>query len=341
LNQNPRKNNSRPGSGRFSDKNNSRPGYGKSSHGDRDKYSDKPGNRYSDKSGNKFGDKYGDKSNNRFSDKNRPARKPGPFRSVPPEEEAAPTPTWMRKVKNLHTEKGREKEGKFLAEGMHCVEEVMLHHEELITDIYYTASAKETPLGKKILASELNTHEITEDEMADMSTTVTSQGVFAVCRAQALRPDWDTAKFITLVDAVQDPGNLGAIFRSSIGFGMDAVVMGTGSVNPFNPKVVRGSSGTFLRMPFETRVDLAERIQYLRGKGYTILATSSHTHHTLENLPKIKKKVAFLVGNEGAGSRYTDLADAVIKIPMNSELESLNVAVAHGIMSYFLIKGRK
>jgi TrmH family RNA methyltransferase len=142
---------------------------------------------------------------------------------------------------------------------------------------------------------------------------------------------------ITLVDAVQDPGNLGTIFRTSLGFGSDGMILGRGTVSPFNPKVVRGSSGTFLRVPFEFDVDLVDQINFLRSKGYTIIATDLHAKQSLRQIPQNKlRKMAFLVGNEGAGTNpyFIELADETVKIPMSSELESLNVAVAHGILSY-------
>jgi TrmH family RNA methyltransferase len=73
-----------------------------------------------------------------------------------------------------------------------------------------------------------------------------------------------------------------------------------------------------------------------------VVATSSHAKQTLEQA-KLRKKVALIVGNEGAGSgaSYLDMADAVVKIPLKSKVESLNVAVAHGILSYQLIHGRE
>jgi TrmH family RNA methyltransferase len=115
------------------------------------------------------------------------------------------------------------------------------------------------------------------------------------------------------------------------------MVLGRGTVSPFNPKVVRGSSGTFLRVPFEFDIDLIDHINFLRSKGYTIIATDLHAKQTLRDIPARKlRKMAFLVGNEGAGTNpyFIELADETVKIPMSSELESLNVSVAHGILSY-------
>ena len=111
-------------------------------------------------------------------------------------------------------------------------------------------------------------------------------------------------------------------------------------MNPFNPKVVRGSSGTFLRVPFERDIDLVEQINCLRLKGYTIIATDLHGKQGLKEIkPNKMRKVAFLMGNEGAGTNQhlIEMADETVRIPMSNNLESLNVAVAHGILSYEML----
>ena len=82
---------------------------------------------------------------------------------------------------------------------------------------------------------------------------------------------------------------------------------------------------------------MVDHINFLRSKGYTIIATDLHAKQSLRDIPKHKlRKMAFLVGNEGAGTNpyFIELADETVKIPMSSELESLNVSVAHGILSY-------
>ena len=219
-------------------------------------------------------------------------------------------PPWFKRMLALTTEKGREREGRFLGEGVHVVQELVSNHRELVLGVYVT--------------------EAFNDEAP--------QGIVAVARIASKKPVYESSRsVITLVDAVQDPGNLGTLFRTSLGFGSDGMILGRGTVSPFNPKVVRGSSGTFLRVPFEFGVDLVDQINFLRSKGYTIIATDLHAKQSLRQIPQNKlRKMAFLVGNEGAGTNpyFIELADETVKIPMSSELESLNVAVAHGILSY-------
>lgn len=247
-------------------------------------------------------------------------------------------PPWFKKLLALTTEKGREREGRFLGEGVHVVQELVSHHRELVIGVYMTEGFNDEALIEQINEAEIKLNILTEDQMKKISSTVTTQGIVAVARIASKKPVYESSRsVITLVDAVQDPGNLGTLFRTSLGFGSDGMILGRGTVSPFNPKVVRGSSGTFLRVPFEFDVDLVDQINFLRSKGYTIIATDLHAKQSLRQIPQNKlRKMAFLVGNEGAGTNpyFIELADETVKIPMSSELESLNVAVAHGILSY-------
>lgn len=253
-------------------------------------------------------------------------------------EESASNPPWFKKLLALTTEKGREREGAFLGEGVHVVDELVSHHREIVIAIYAVEGFTDENLIEKINEAEINLHMLSEEQMKRLSSTITTQGIIAHCRIASSKPNYEQSRSVlTLVDAVQDPGNLGTLFRTSLGFCSNGMVLGRGTVSPFNPKVVRGSSGTFLRVPFEYDMDLVEHINFLRSKGYTIIATDLHAKQSLGDIPPHKlRKMAFLVGNEGAGTNpyFIELADETVKIPMSSELESLNVAVAHGILSY-------
>lgn len=250
-------------------------------------------------------------------------------------------PPWFKRLLSLKTERGREKEDSFLLEGVRCIRDVMEHTPENLGQVLYTKEFKDIALLEELKEINVRTQCLSERDLKDVSGTTTPPGILAVCRSASMRPNWETAQYVTLIDGVQDPGNLGTIFRTSLGFGMDAVIMGKGTVDPFNPKVVRGSSGTLLRMPFETRVDLAERITFLQSKGFTVLATSPHAEEDISDI-KLRRKVAFLIGNEarGADSQYIDMANAAVRIDTSGDLESLNVAVAHGILAHKVKEAR-
>lgn len=253
-------------------------------------------------------------------------------------EEPAFNPPWFKRLLALTTEKGREREGRFLGEGVHVVEELVRKHREIVIAIYVVEGFENEELIEAINDAEIALHVLTAEQMKQLSSTMTPQGIIAHCNIANTKPVYDSSRSVlTLVDAVQDPGNLGTLFRTSLGFNSNGMILGRGTVSPFNPKVVRGSSGTFLRVPFEFDVDLIDHINFLRSKGYTIIATDLHAKQNLKQIASHKlRKMAFLVGNEGAGTNphLIELADETVKIPMSSELESLNVSVAHGILSY-------
>ncbi len=275
-----------------------------------------------------------------IEERSRQKNAPKPFHVPVDFSQEEKTPTWFKKIISLKTDRGREKEDQFLMEGTRCVKDVLEHTPDAIMQTLYTVGYPDTELLEGLRNTGTRVECLQEVDFKEVSTTVNGQGILVVCRAACTRPNWETARYVTLIDGVQDPGNLGAIFRTSLGFGMDAIVMGKGTVDPFNPKVVRGSSGTMLRMPFEAKVDLAERILFLQNKGFTVLATSPHAETDIADV-KLRKKVAFLIGNEGRGAEaeYIDMANAAVRIDTGS-VESLNVSVAHGILCHKVKESR-
>ncbi len=241
----------------------------------------------------------------------------------------------------LRTDKGRWKESRFLLEGAKNISDALTVSSGIIQAVYITEAFDDKVLADLLKKNRVQVMQVTTEELSVLSDAESPQPIIAVANFATLRPDWNTARYVTLCDAVQDPGNVGAIFRTSLALGMDAVILGKGSCDAYNPKVVRSSVGALLRLPFETGEDLQGKMEFLRTKGFSIVATSSHAPITLDKA-KLRKKVALIMGNEGAGTGATflDMADAVVKIPLKNKVESLNVAVAHGILSYQLIHGR-
>jgi tRNA G18 (ribose-2'-O)-methylase SpoU len=334
-----------------------RKAYGdKPSYGDRPKpaYGDRPARPYGDKPAygggdsrpprKAYGDKpaYGDRPKRDFGD--RPTRsygdRPSAYGDGPKPFQSELSPE-IKKFLHLTTEKGRYKDSRFLIEGAKNVADVVelspdILHIVLVADTFQDETLKAAVKEKKI-----RTSVVAASDLSALCGTETPQGIVAVANLGALRPDWARINTVTLLDGVQDPGNLGAILRTCAALGMDAVVLGKGTCDPYNPKVVRSSAASLLRLPLETGEDLATKIHFLRTKGFTIVATSPHAKVTLETA-KLRKKVALLFGNEGGGvgENLIDQADATVRIPMKGKVESLNVAVAHGLLTYDLMRLR-
>ena len=245
----------------------------------------------------------------------------------------------VKKFLPLLTEKGRHKESRFIIEGAKNVADVAEHSPDIIHTVLVADGFADAALKARLDALRVRTRVVAESDLSALCGTETPQGIVAVANFGSLRPDWTSIASVTLLDGVQDPGNLGAILRTSAALGMDAVVLGKGTCDPYNPKVVRASAAALLRMPLETGEDLATKIHFLRTKGFTIVATSPHAKITLDKA-KLRRKVALLFGSEGGGvgANLIDQADEVVRIPMKGKVESLNVAVAHGLLAYDLMR---
>jgi TrmH family RNA methyltransferase len=152
---------------------------------------------------------------------------------------------------------------------------------------------------------------------------------------------------IVVAAGLQDPGNLGTILRSSEAFGCAGVVLGEGTVSPFNSKVVRGSAGSIFRLPIvhghgKTPTKLQEVLEQLRAKGVRLIATSSHKGTSLDQA-NLQDEMAIFFGNEGAGLPRDVMAkmDEFVSIPHTQQVESLNAGVAASIVLYEAARQRK
>jgi RNA methyltransferase, TrmH family len=157
---------------------------------------------------------------------------------------------------------------------------------------------------------------------------------------------------ILVLSGLQDPGNVGTILRSAEAFGSAGVILGEGTVSPFNSKVVRASAGSVFRLPVihgqtsergkSSTTKLAEVSEKLRAKGVRLIATSSHKGTPLDQA-NLNGQVAIFFGNEGAGLPRELLAkmDESVAIPHTQQVESLNAGVAASIVLYEAARQRK
>jgi TrmH family RNA methyltransferase len=205
--------------------------------------------------------------------------------------------------------------------------------------VFFSASGEK--LAERLLPQigpHVETLILPDNLFAGMVASETPQGVAALVRypqksvADVLKRAESGP--VVVVAGLQDPGNLGTIVRSAEAFGAAGVVLGNGTVSPFNPKVVRGTAGSIFRLPM-AQGKTPEIVSQLRAGGVRLVATSSHKGVPLPeadwSLP-----LAVLVGGEGAGVSKDLLgkADEVVAIPHNPLVESLNAGVAASIVLY-------
>jgi TrmH family RNA methyltransferase len=167
-----------------------------------------------------------------------------------------------------------------------------------------------------------------------VASTDSPQPVLAVVRQRTSHLP-AAATFVMVADRIADPGNAGTIIRSAEAAGADAVVFTSGSVDPFNSKVVRATAGSLFRVPV-----VHAELDDLRVAGLAILATSSHrgVAHTDADLTG---RVALVVGNEAHGVADDAPVDGWITIPHAGAAESLNVAMAATVLAFEVARQRR
>ena len=168
------------------------------------------------------------------------------------------------------------------------------------------------------------------------------QGVAALVRLResSLESTLEKPGPLLAIAGIQDPGNLGTILRSAEAFEAAGVVLGEGTVSPFNSKMVRASAGSMFRVPvIQTKLGIV--VPQLRERGFRLVATSSHKGVPL-NQANLPDRVALFIGSEGAGIGRELLAqmDEIVVIPHSAKVESLNAGVAASIVLYELSRRR-
>src|SRR5271157_482904 len=175
------------------------------------------------------------------------------------------------------------------------------------------------------------------------------QGVAALVRLEEFSLDDLTERLqvgpIIVIAGLQDPGNLGTILRSSEAFGSAGIVLGEGTVSPFNAKVIRASAGSVFRLPFVV-AKMAGGLETIstkfRAQGVRMIATSSHKGTPLDQA-KLSGPLAIFIGSEGSGLPRSLMAqvDETVAIPHSPQVESLNAGVAASLVLYEAARQRR
>ena len=245
----------------------------------------------------------------------------------------------LKKLRSLARARTREKEGLLLAEGVRLVQEAVMAG-ATIQAAYYTDEVRReyAALVRKLRGAAGETAEITRRELASVSDVVTSQGVLALVRwhpveAVALLSRPAVPAIVVACDGLRDPGNMGSLLRTCAWFGVRGVLLGVGCVNVTNPKVVRGSMGALFRLTIAEEVDLPGTLVEARQFGFRVYgadASAPQRHDQTE----VAARAVIVLGSEahGLSKAVRDEADLLVSIPRYGEAESLNVAVACGVI---------
>ena len=174
--------------------------------------------------------------------------------------------------------------------------------------------------------------ELESSVLADIAPTKNPQGVLAIAE-EPPRQEWPADDGVALwLDRIQAPGNVGAIVRSAAGLGAASVLLSPGCADPYGAATVRGAAGAVFRIPVERDIRASEAIDRVKSGGGDVWATDSRGQKIDAWQPS--EPCLLLIGAEGAGLRpeVAELADGTVAIPMSRGIESLNVAVAVGVL---------
>jgi TrmH family RNA methyltransferase len=270
-------------------------------------------------------------------------------KSMPPvsPELISPRSTRVAAARRLAKRNFRGKDRLFLAEGPQAVREAAGHRADgspTLVELFTTPEAAERYadiIGEARTAG-AQVHLASDEVIADISTTVTPQGLVGVCRfldtpfedILAARP-----RLVAVLAHVRDPGNAGTVLRCADAAGAEAVILTDASVDLYNPKAVRASVGSHFHLPVAVGVPVERAVAGLKEAGVRILAADGAGDRDLdEELDKgaMGGPTAWVFGNEAWGlpEETRALADAVVRVPIHGKAESLNLATAAAVCLY-------
>ncbi|RZS57671.1 TrmH family RNA methyltransferase [Microcella putealis] len=249
----------------------------------------------------------------------------------------------VRAAAKLAKKNQRAETGLFLVEGPQAVAEAIRFRPELVREIFVTPQARDRAgaVMRDARAAEVRVEIVTDAVLDAIADTVTPQGMVAVCETfpSSLEAIVASApRLVAVLEEVRDPGNAGTVIRVADAAGADAVILTGTSVDPFNPKAVRATTGSLFHVPVVVGVDLDEALDALRGAGIRVLAADISGDDLLAARSEgdLDGATAWLFGNEARGLTTEQLtrADRAVIVPIYGSAESLNLATAAAVCLY-------
>lgn len=237
----------------------------------------------------------------------------------------------------LLKKKYRDETGLYLLEGVKPLEDALAMGIEVKTIFMCEGIQRSASFPEKICM------ELDKKLFRNLSDTGTSQGVIAVVEQKKHSFDDFSAEIkgadnngnAVIMDRLQDPGNIGTIIRTAEAAGYRGVIMISGSGDVYSPKVVRAAAGSLFRIPIIKAADADEAASMAKAMGLRLTVTCLEDAQDCFEAD-LTNSIALVIGNEGRGvsERLMELSDIRVKIPMSGSIESLNAAVAAGILMY-------
>lgn len=239
--------------------------------------------------------------------------------------------------KKLLTRRDREKKKRYLVEGFHLVEEAIKYKKDDVVQIMIREDILPTFAFMELGLEADDLIVLSKEVAREISDTETSQGIYAELKMEKLTfPSEITGPFL-LLDAVQDPGNVGTMIRTADAAGFQGVFLGKGTVDLYNSKTMRAAQGSHFHLDIYEGT-LEDFILRFKKENYPVLGTVLNLEAASYKEVSFDTPFALIVGNEGSGIRPELLGfiDQNIYIPMKGQTESLNVAIAASILMFHL-----
>lgn len=242
----------------------------------------------------------------------------------------------IKSLKKLHKKKTRDEENRYLIEGFHLVEEAVKANAQLSIVLIDERGLREW--GTWLEAVTAEKYLVSPEVMKALSDLPTPQGIMAVVAKPREQAVTFEGKWV-LLDHVQDPGNVGTIIRTADAAGFNGVILGEGSADIYSTKVLRSMQGSHFHLPVISG-ELATIIPQLQAQGTKVYGTELNEAAVAFDEVSATDQVAILLGNEGQGvsNELLSITDKNLYIPIYGQAESLNVAIAAGILLYHFAK---
>lgn len=246
-------------------------------------------------------------------------------------------------IKSLRAVRDGREENLIFIEGVRLCEEAASQLDLRIIDVLHTVRLQETSRGANLLdqlarRSDARFTSATEDVFASIADTRTSQGIALVAArpqtgADKLMACVTNAPLIVVLDGVTNPANAGAILRAAEAAGATGAISAAGTCDLFSPKALRGAMGSSFRLPVWTNAATADIALWCAAHAIEIFSLDAHATASYADVDW-RRPSALVVGAEGRGFTGREIQGGLLRIPMRPQVESLNVAVAVGVVLY-------
>ena len=248
----------------------------------------------------------------------------------------------VKNIKKLKEKKYRDEENKFIVEGIKMVKEAIIENAIIDKIVVCEDCVNDGTIEKELLyeIAKFDCIYVSEKVFSSITDVSNPQGILAVINKKNEETISYDEDVILVLDGIQDPGNLGTIIRTLDSVNLKQIVLSENTADPYNPKVVRSTMGAIYRVNIVRSKNIIETLKEMKKNKYQVAVTALDTDKSIYDVDFSKKVI--VIGNEanGVSKEVQDLADVKMIIPMLGKTESLNAAVATGVILYEYVRRR-